>query len=379
MNGKLVQFLVHVLGETRTVVGYLWRFGFLPKVLNRSIEGNYDGVIPPCAVTNAVREFQRFNNLEPTGVLTKETRFLMAQDRCGNPDVECKSCKEAERKKRYAVRSTAWDKRKGKLTLKYHFTNYGSSLSEADTRAQIEDGMRVWTQDAPIVFKETEDSESANLQILFGTDQHGDKYGFDGQGGTLAHAFYPLSGLIHYDDDEDFIVPSTNPPSNTASLLYTTAHELGHTLGLKHSSVLESLMYPIFTEDLNRVKKIELQDDDVTGLTVLYGPGKGGVYPTGSSQPGEQQSSCHPRFSASFVDPNSEELERFLLFGEKYLVLGTRGTASGKPGSKLPMATGRTHYDIQDRFSVLEGAGPFTAGVTDKNSAKTYLFKWVLT
>ena len=45
--------------------------------------------IPPCAITLAVKEFQVFNNLEPTGRLTKETRELMAKDRCGNPDVKC--------------------------------------------------------------------------------------------------------------------------------------------------------------------------------------------------------------------------------------------------------------------------------------------------
>jgi hypothetical protein len=36
-----------------------------------------------------VKEFQVFNNLEPTGKLNKETRDLMKEDRCGNPDVEC--------------------------------------------------------------------------------------------------------------------------------------------------------------------------------------------------------------------------------------------------------------------------------------------------
>ena len=45
--------------------------------------------IPPCAITLAVKEFQVFNKLEPTGQLTKETRALMAKDRCGNPDVKC--------------------------------------------------------------------------------------------------------------------------------------------------------------------------------------------------------------------------------------------------------------------------------------------------
>ena len=30
-----------------------------------------------------------FNNLEPNGILTVETRDLMRKERCGNPDVGC--------------------------------------------------------------------------------------------------------------------------------------------------------------------------------------------------------------------------------------------------------------------------------------------------
>lgn len=60
------------------------------------------------------------------------------------------------------------------------------------------------------------------------------------------------------------------------SFFYTLLHELGHSLGLSHSSSLESIMYPFYSSSrtFDRSKK-ELYDDDIIGIEQLYGPKPG--------------------------------------------------------------------------------------------------------
>lgn len=45
-------------------------------------------------------------------------------------------------------------------------------------------------------------STRADIKIGFYAKDHKDPFPFDGQGGTLAHAFYPDDGDIHFDADE---------------------------------------------------------------------------------------------------------------------------------------------------------------------------------
>jgi len=292
VSGPLTSLITKVFGETKTVVGYLRTFGFFAKVLGMSPNKleNYQGGIPPCAITQAVKEFQVFNKLEPSGRLTKETRDLMTKERCGNPDVSCETpdCiadQENEenseylaRKRRSLSRQKRWEVVSGRTwksgDFKYFFESYTDDLSVDIQRRDIERGLKEWTEVAQVNFEEVDNADDADVTVGFGAGDHGDKYAFSGPGGVLAHGYYPRKGDMHFDDDEKF----TADQYSGTNLYYVATHEFGHVLGIRHTDVKKAVMGPYYP---GYQREIDLTADDIAAARELFGEGTGEVRPIG--------------------------------------------------------------------------------------------------
>merc|ERR1711892_1260160 len=173
-------------------------------------------------LSDYIKEFQAFAGREQSGELDQDTVELMKTPRCGVKDIVGKGA----RKKRYALQGSRWKVR----TLTYRISKYPTTkrLSKSDVDNEIQKAFQVWSNATDLTFDQRQYGQ-VHIDIRFEDGEHGDGDRFDGMGGTLAHAYFPIyGGDAHFDDSERWTV---NSYAGT-NLLQTAAHEFGHSLGL---------------------------------------------------------------------------------------------------------------------------------------------------
>lgn len=150
--------------------------------------------------------------------------------------------------------------------ITYAFQNGTTDMANESERQAIRDAFTIWTTANDFNFIEVAKTENPDIVIRWATSEHGDGGVFDGPGGTLAHATYPSRGaFIHFDDDETWMSNQTTNSSQPIDLVTVALHEIGHALGLGHSTEPNAIMFAFYGGS-----RRSLHNDDVQGIGYLY-------------------------------------------------------------------------------------------------------------
>lgn len=248
---------------------YLIKYGYLRIEEQNNIEH-------PQSITNSninvgLKNLQKEAGLEETGFLNHETTKLFTTPRCGVIGSSVHKGAELPRQKRFAT-VQGWstvknEKNETVVSWSIDLSNankINTNLSSDTIKSIFANALSKWSTTSLLHFKESR-SNTTNISIKFAAKNHGDPFPFDGPGNVLAHAYYPgtsLQGQVHLDLDETWSLYD-----DSTSMYHVALHELGHAIGLAHSSQSSSIMYAWYTNPV----KYDLSDDDTLAVNSLYG------------------------------------------------------------------------------------------------------------
>ncbi|KAK1387317.1 Metalloendoproteinase 1 [Heracleum sosnowskyi] len=262
------------LAGLRELKEYLNKFGYLNYNSSKAHDNDdFDDFLEA-----AMKTYQANYNLKITGTLDSETLSKMVMPRCGVPDVVNGTSSMTKKKNRHHGHHHHSRKKfhtvshysffrgyprwpVGKTHLTYWFD---LDTTHPDAIPAFVGAFDKWTLYSQyFTFEETLDYENSDIKIGFERGEHGDGNSFDGQGGVIAHAFAPTDGRFHCDADEFW---SLGAIAGYYDLETVALHEIGHLIGLGHSSIEDAIMYPSIPSGVVK----DLHDDDVRGIKALY-------------------------------------------------------------------------------------------------------------
>ncbi|KAF2316189.1 hypothetical protein GH714_041530 [Hevea brasiliensis] len=247
---------------------YLEHFGYLNnKNKSQANNDDFDDLLE-----SALKTYQLNYHLKVTGTLDSKTVSKMMMPRCGVPDIINGNTRMTSGKKNQRHSSTSfhtvshytffpgspkWPPSKYSLT-------YGF-LPQTPSRAMdpVAKALQTWAANTHFRFARVQGYTTADIKIGFYRGNHGDGSSFDGRGGILAHAFAPQDGRFHYDADETWAVGAT---PGAHDLETVALHEIGHLLGLGHSSVEAAIMFARISSGSTK----GLHSGDIQGIRALY-------------------------------------------------------------------------------------------------------------
>ncbi|XP_063678606.1 uncharacterized protein LOC134814426 [Bolinopsis microptera] len=282
---------------SKSAIGYLTKYGYVKGVLKvmKSCSDS-DDTIRSAEILASVITFQRFTHATNVDIFIK-----MSHARCSVPDInfdsdgnldeksaeiilsaiefegtdnlkervgEFRSSHESNRRRKRAATPKGTLDLSDKTEFTYNLINKPSGQSMPFANDGVDIAFESWSNAiGPAVTFIRTTSKNPDAKLEFVADEHND-YTFDGD--ELAHAPFPSSeyhGSVHYRANRVWDVSA----EDKVDFIYVTVHELGHYLGLRHSSVDDSVMLSIFDsttipEDYNG----GLHDSDILAVKLLF-------------------------------------------------------------------------------------------------------------
>jgi peptidoglycan hydrolase-like protein with peptidoglycan-binding domain len=241
--------------RVRALHEYLTRYGYFP---NDQLQKKYPAWRPLTRqapkdlsvydekTVEAVRHLQEQMGLSTTGVVDAETSAAITRPRCSVPD----GMPKFDPSNKFYIGG------KGGANLSWFLANT-DDLPIATARAEIAAAFATWTaQTGLTITQRTASYPASDITITFAQTSNPN---------YLAETYYPQDGQ-DMKIDPDFLWSNVYPPPpGTHDLQTVVLHELGHALGLGHSPLNDSAMFPSY-QGFRRWLNI----DDSVGVSVNY-------------------------------------------------------------------------------------------------------------
>lgn len=230
---------------------FLARFGYV-------LPGTYDEGLLDGVTSTALVKYQKFNRLPATGEFDEATRNEMTQSRCAMPDMGSGVAFNL---------TCAWDRSSLTFAL-----DTGTEDVAGDQEWQaIRTAFQTWAAVVPLTFAEVDQSQNHDIRVGWRPANDPD---LSMVGPALAHADFPpgcslvtntLPKPVHFDDTEHTWSIGAVPGAFDVETV--ALHEIGHILGLAHSSVPGAVMLPSVSSNF---AQRTLTEDDIEGVQALY-------------------------------------------------------------------------------------------------------------